>query len=110
MRIAFDVVGTIDGPHQEKILRLFKLFEENGHEMFVWSTEYSYTVEAIEKHKLNAQPMCKYTGSEMEESGMPLMDIAIDDDQSQYRLGTRRFIYVHNIPDNIDRWFINMFM
>jgi len=99
MRIAFDVKGTIEGPHQDKVLRLFRVFEKQGHEMIVWSSVYSYATDAVAKHGLNAQAQSKVWSSDA--SPDDRVDIAIDDEPQTW-LATNRLILVKDLPDDLE--------
>lgn len=99
MRIAFDVKGTIQGPYQDKVLRLFRAFEKRGHEMIVWSSVYSYATDAVAKHGLNARPMSKMLGCEA--SSNDRVNICIDDERQTW-LATDRLILVSELPDDVE--------
>ena len=97
MRIAFDVMGTIDGPAKKEVLKLFFALQALGHEMVVWSSEYGLAVRANESNRLNAKVMSKrekYSTSDTDD----YMDLAIDDDTRQTYLATHKFLYVHELP------------
>jgi hypothetical protein len=96
MRIAFDVMGTIEGPKQKQVLELFSRLWTAGHEMFVWSNLESYAVDAIKKHNLPATSMRKYSSTDAEERGF--MDLAIEDDPSQTWLGAKQIVLVSELP------------
>lgn len=99
MKIAFDVKGTIQGPYQDKVLKLFREFEKRGHEMIVWSSVYSYATDAVAKHGLNALAMSKVLSCEATPDQR--VDIAIDDEPQTW-LAANRLISVHDIPDDIN--------
>lgn len=108
MRIAFDVKGTLIGHNQDKVVSLFHVLQDMGHEMFIWSSVLSYTFEARKLHNLDLDAehlMSKYSTSEAGERGYPVMDIAVDDDTvySSY-LAAQRFVNVDNIPDNVEEF------
>lgn len=102
MRIAFDVKGTIDGPRQELVLQIFRALQDAGHEMFVWSNSFSYAVEAVKEHNLNAIPMSKFTKFDAQNNGEYNMDLAIEDDRSQTYLGARQIVFVDELTENLD--------
>lgn len=104
MKIAFDVKGTIEGPDQYKVLKLFFALKALGHEMIVWSSEYSYAVRANKKHGLDAIVMSKLWKADTIGSVEYWMDLAIDDDSSQDYLASHKFLWVRHLPsmDKID--------
>lgn len=97
MRIAFDVLGTIQGPKGRVIIEAFKKLQAAGHETVVWSSDYGLAINAVTRYDLNADAMGKLSGYEMREREMELFDVAIEDDRGQTYLGTRRFIFVDEI-------------
>lgn len=99
MRIAFDVKGTIDGPYQDKVLRLFMALEKNGHELTVWSSEFSLATRAVARHGLNAGFQSKVGKGECPTD--EYFDLAIDD-EAQTWLATNRLIMVHELPDDVE--------
>lgn len=105
MRIAFDVKGTIEGPHKAKILRLFHALQARGHELIVWSNLFSYAVDAVKDNNLKAEYMSKRTIGDCETEA-DAFDYCIEDDISQWWLASRRFIWVHEVPDDIET-FVN---
>lgn len=107
MKIAFDCKGTLIGFNEEKVLKLFHILESQGHELFVWSNSIGYAFEAVKTHALNvgaSHTMYKYTKGEAELEEIDVMDIAIEDDTSQTYLAANRFIFVHEIPDNVEEF------
>lgn len=98
MKIVFDVKGTIEGPSQKQVLALYHEFERLGHEMYVWSSLYSFATYAIKTHKLKAKPISKIERSDLDPSDY--FDIAIDDENQTY-LATRRLVLVQDISDDI---------
>lgn len=101
MKIAFDVMGTIDGPSQKKVLALYHEFERLGHEMVVWSSMYSLAVRAVKNHNLKANSMSKMERYQYEPS--EYMDLAIDDENQTY-LAANRLVLVRDIPDDIENF------
>lgn len=93
MKIAFDVLGTINGYRQSEVLRLFRSLQAKGHEMFVWSSDFGMAVNAVKTHGLNATPLDKFSHSEAEEKGFK-MDVCIEDDHSQTWLAARAIVFV----------------
>ena len=101
MRIAFDVKGTIEGPKKQYIIELLRILKEKGHEVLVWSNSGTYAYHAVTDNNLDCPFMTKFTFGESEFHGGP-MDLCIDDDSSQEWLGSKRFIWVHNVPEFMD--------
>jgi hypothetical protein len=99
MRIAFDVLGTIQGPKGSVILEAFKRLQDAGHECVVWSSDYGLAVNAVKRHALNADSMGKLSGYELTERGLEAFDVAIEDDRGQTYLGAARFVWVDTITD-----------
>lgn len=100
MKIAFDVKGTIDGPNQDKVLRLFRALQQQGHEMVVWSSRYSYATGAVAKHSLSAEALPK-TDKWGEVAESDYMDIAIDDEPQTW-LTAKRLILVRDLPADVE--------
>lgn len=98
MRIAFDVKGTIDGPKQKFVLGLLKMLQEQGHDITVWSNSFSYAVDAVKQHGLNAKVQSKKSRSDMDCEEQDYFDICVEDDTSQSYLAAKRFIWVHELP------------
>jgi hypothetical protein len=102
MKIAFDVMGTIEGPKQKQVLELFWKLHKAGHEMFVWSNSFSYAAQAVIDHKLPATALLKNGKFNADDSAYGLMDVAIEDDTSQTWLGANRIIFVHELTAKTD--------
>ena len=101
MRIAFDVKGTIEGHSKDKVLRLFKALEAMGHDLLVWSNSYQYAVDAVKNNGLKCPYQSKTTKWDVSDESQ-YVDLAIDDDSSQTWLASKRFIWVHELPDDIE--------
>lgn len=110
MRIAFDVMGTLKGPNSGKIRRLFLLLARAGHEMTVWSSDFSYAQELAKEmtERLYLADILKpivalkkFSKLEAREWEEPLFDLAIDDDEMSYWLGTKNLILVKDIPEDV---------
>lgn len=99
MRIAFDVKGTIEGPKKKYVLMLLKNLQSKGHHITVWSNLYSYAVDAVKDNHLDCEFDSKRTTGDCADDASRLMDLAIDDDSSQTWLASKRFIWVHDIPE-----------
>lgn len=97
MKIAFDVKGTIEGSKQKIVLKVLKEFQARGHEIIVWSSVYSYAVEAVKKHNLKADIQSKNDKWSTDEEYY--MDIAIDDDTESTYLAAKKFVWVSELPD-----------
>lgn len=107
MKIAFDVMGTLMGQNQDKVLRLFHAFEKMGHTMYVWSNSINYAFDAVNQHKLNVPAeriMYKYTKFDAEMEQMDVMDVAVEDDKSQTYLATKKLVLVYEIPDDVEEF------
>lgn len=102
MRIAFDVKGTIEGPSKAKVLQLFRALRAQGHELIVWSNSYGYAMDAVRDNTLDCPFQSKTTKWDVDNDESQFVDLAIDDDSSQTWLAAKRFIWVHELPDDID--------
>lgn len=102
MKVAFDVKGTIEGHKKDLVLRLFKGLQDQGHTCFVWSNLYSYATDAIRNNNLeNTEALSKYSKGDVAMEGKEMMDICIEDDRSQSYLGSRRFIFVDELNEEL---------
>ncbi len=100
MKVAFDVKGTLDGPYENKVRALYNAFEKLGCQMVVWSSLGSFAYEYTRRHSLTAAIMTKFCNSE-DLDPSEKMDIAIDDDNCQDYLATKKLVLVNDIPDHI---------
>jgi hypothetical protein len=107
MRIAFDVKGTIEGYHKVKILKLFHALKARGHELTVWSNSYGYAQDAVSDNNLGC-PFQSKTDKWQSEDQSNWFDFAIDDDSQQTWLAAKRFIWVHEVPDDIETFIIEI--
>jgi hypothetical protein len=110
MKIACDVLGTIEGDKQASVLRILQSLISAGHEVVIWSSEYSLASEAVKKHRLtnlDGTPLLymeKYSTMDVRNQGMPMFDLALEDQQSQTSyLASKFFLMVHEIPYNTER-------
>lgn len=102
MKVAFDVKGTIEGHKKDLVLRLFRGLQSQGHTCLVWSNSIGYAVDAIKDNNLdNTEPLWKYTKGDVAMQGREMMDICIEDDRSQSYLGSRRFVFVDEINEEL---------
>lgn len=99
-KIAFDVKGTLSGPHQDKVRRLFHFLQSQGHEMIVWSNSYAYALDIVKELGLKAECMSKNMASDAE-LFENWIDIAIEDDLTQTWLGAKRIVFINDIPEDI---------
>ncbi len=106
MRVAFDVKGTLVSNNREsqKSVRLIlKAFHQLGHEITVWSNLPSYCVEFIEKNpefeSLVPYLTSKRSKHQFETDGIPLFDLAFEDDEAQHYLAAERMVFVRHIPN-----------
>lgn len=103
MKIAFDVQGTLIGFDSKKVVALFKWFQQQGHEMYVWSYGgRSMARDAIAQLGLGSdvKPMAKYGQCDVS-FDEDLMDIAIDDNYDDF-LATKNLLLVSDIPDDLN--------
>lgn len=98
MLIAVDVLGTLKGPRSFDIRKMIRVFQEAGHEVIVWSSEYSLARMAVEEFGLNCTYHQKWSQADVRAERERQVDIAIDDDTYQTYLGAKKFVYVHEIP------------
>lgn len=100
-KVAFDVSGTLMGPEENKVLKLFYWFKSQGCEMFIWSSELSYTYEAQKMHHLEAKCLSKFTKADAKKNALDPMDICVDDDKLQKLfLASNKAILVEEIPED----------
>lgn len=107
MRIAFDVKGTLDGYNETKVRALFKALHDAGHHVVVWSNSYGYAHDMAEQLKalgFNTEADSKYSDSDAEDRGNGMFDIAIEDDTSQTWLAAKKLVFVHELPDDVERF------
>ena len=98
MRIAFDCSGTLLS-NQDKVVKLFKWFQSNGHEVVIWSNAWSYTQKAKDLHNLDAECQMKSFRFDVEDEYH--FDICVDDEPSQIEyLAAKEVISVYDIPEN----------
>jgi hypothetical protein len=109
MNIAFDVKGTLDGfdkSTNRKVLELFKLLHDAGHTMYVWSNSYSYAVDMVKKlgdvYGMDAYATLKYSSFSAQDDNGIIMDLAFEDDESQDYLASKRFVWVSDIPRELE--------
>lgn len=107
MRITFDVKGTIEGPHKTKILKLFQALKARGHDLHVWSNCFSYAQDAVKNNNLQVPFLEKIDMWQGVDKSL-WFDFAIDDDSQQTWLAAKRFIWVHEIPDDIESFVVEM--
>lgn len=105
MKIAFDCLGTLDGFNKAKVLALYRALQSRGHDMYVWSSEYSMAIRLNKELNLNGKPISKFGSRPWEsEDGIEddKMDIAIDDDASQTWLAAKYILLVRDIHGDIE--------
>lgn len=104
MRVAFDVQGTIVGPHSEKVLALFKWFEAKGAEMTVWTFGMLRDAsKAVARAGIDRDidVVSKYSRFDAEAEDKPIFNVAVDDDWAAPRLlAADHVINVTQIPEN----------
>jgi hypothetical protein len=102
MRIAFDVKGTLQGHDGERVLALLLKLQELGHECLVWSNSYGYAVDCVKKLGLKCEYQSKTDKSDADHDETRYVDLAIDDDSTQTWLASKRFIWVRDLPKDIE--------
>jgi hypothetical protein len=100
MKIAFDVKGTLDNPHDKRtermVLALLETLQKQGHEIIVWSNSFGYAVECVNKLGLkNVRAESKSDKWSRDEANW--YDVCIEDDTSQTYLAAKRIIFVKDI-------------
>jgi hypothetical protein len=98
MKIAFDCLGTLQGRDSAKVVALYRALQSKGHDMYVWSSDFSMAMRLNRELKLEATVQGKVSKSEAADEGEGLLDIAIDDDQSQTWLAAKYIVLVRDIP------------
>lgn len=103
MKIAFDVKGTLDGHKKVEIRHILRELYAAGHEIYIWSSLFSYAVKEVkywEQRDVKCEALDKYSTYEAKERNMPIMDVAFEDDRTQYYLAVKRMIFVDEVPNN----------
>jgi hypothetical protein len=105
MKIACDVKGTIEGPKKKQVLKLLDLFSRAGYSVTVWSNLYSYAVDAVKNNNLRAEFDSKKSKGDypIEYDESKYFNFAIEDDRQQDYLAAKTFIWVDDIPDDIEQ-------
>lgn len=106
MRIAFDVQGTlINGFDSAQIRFIMVEAYRRGHNITVWSNAFEYTQDFLRDYPSHAKFVHnteqKRSKSDMEEYGIPVFDLAFEDDRRQTYLGANNIIFVNQIPEGI---------
>lgn len=96
MKVAFDVVGTLEGGGP-KVRALLDVLKARGHEIFIWSSFYSFAYKWA--NKLGTEAFKKYSRMEAEDLGSTIFDVAVDDDSMQWWLAADEMVLVHKIPE-----------
>lgn len=108
MKLAVDVKGTLEGHKKQQVLKIIDILSKLGYEVTVWSNLYSYAVDAVRDNKLNAQVSSKMTPGDLDFDESRYFNIAIEDDRQQSYLPAKKFIWVDEIPNDIDK--VEMFI
>ena len=101
-KVAFDVQGTLKGARQYQVVELFKVLEQRGHQLFIWSYGgYTMAFAAARGLSLKAEPMDKidrdYTPGAKQE-----MDVCVDDERNAAEvLSADKMIDVSRIPNTV---------
>lgn len=106
MRIAIDVIGTLEGHKRAEIITMIRELVKDDHEVVVWSSEFSMAMRAAEKltvilNEYDGFPgkiefMSKRTKTELDPDEH--FDYAIEDDRNQVYLAAKQFIWVQDLP------------
>lgn len=96
MKIAVDVLGTIEGSKKASVITMIHAFQDAGHTVVVWSSEYGLAVNAVKKYDLECEPRSKIEKGNVDP--VDYFDIAIEDDRRQDYLAAHRFVWVDEIP------------
>lgn len=103
MKVAVDVKGTLEGPRRKQIVEIIKFLLNRGDQVVVWSNGLGRQgAEGLEKEygiKLSYED--KFSKRDASEWGVDLFDLAIEDDKSQDYLAAKKFLWVHNIPEDL---------
>src|SRR4051812_31226905 len=99
MKIAIDVKGTLEGPKQDIIRAVAKQLHDEGHEITIWSSMFSFASDC--KNNLKVPYNCDLKRFHSEVEPEDWYDLAIDDDTQQTFLPAKRIIYVNEF-NNIE--------
>lgn len=99
MRVAVDVLGTIEGPKRAQVLQMIHALQDLGHTVTVWSSEFSLAVDAVDKYNLDCEAISKMMRFDYPEEMH--FDYAIEDDHRQGYLAAKNFIWVSDIPESL---------
>jgi hydroxymethylpyrimidine pyrophosphatase-like HAD family hydrolase len=101
MIIACDVKGTLEGPMKQQILAMLAYLHSLGHDVRVWSNSYGYAIDAVQDNNLPYKAESKTDKWTREEENF--YDLAFEDDVQQGQwLAAKKFIFVKDIPENVD--------
>jgi len=103
MKIASDVKGTIEGSKKKQVLKILDLFSRAGYQITVWSNLYSYAIDAVKDNNLKAEVMSKRMKMDFDYDETQYFDFAIEDDYRQDYLAAKKFIWVNDIPDDMEQ-------
>jgi hypothetical protein len=119
MKVAFDVQGTLQGYGSEKIVALFKILQDQGHECYIWSFGGRMMArDCANDNGLRPQACLSkrekeydYTEDDKRVLLEPEFDFCIDDDEGTAEiLDAKKVIYVHQVPDITDTESFDTFM
>jgi hypothetical protein len=102
MKIAFDVMGTLEGPKKQLVLKFFKAMKAAGHTCIVWSNSYQYAIDCVKDNNLDVLYQSKTSKSDLYHYTNPeegMMDLAVEDDRRQTYLAARNFLFVDDISE-----------
>jgi hypothetical protein len=97
MKIMFDVKGTLDsGTHVQETAKELK---SRGHDVQVWSSEYSFAVDMANQLGPDFVPRSKSAKWSYDSPSDYTVDVAVDDDTSQFAwLAAKAFVNVRDLP------------
>lgn len=102
MKLAVDVKGTLEGSKKQQVLKIIDILSKVGYEVTVWSNLYSYAVDAVRDNNLKASVSSKMTKGDLDFDESKFFNVAIEDDRSQSYLPAKKFIWVDEIPNDIN--------
>ena len=103
VKLACDVKGTLEGSKKKQVLKLLELFAKAGYEITVWSNSYGYAVDAVKDNNLKANFESKRMKMDLDYDETRYYNFAIEDDHQQDYLAAKQFIWVDDIPDDIEQ-------
>lgn len=99
LRIAVDVIGTIEGNRKAQVLTIIHTLLDLGHEVEIWSSDFSCARNAVTKYDLQCLYRQKHT--KIESPSEEFFDYAIEDDRRQTYLAAKNFLWVDELPTSL---------